>query len=309
VPVVAKKEEPKKATAAASTLTSDRAPPEAGRPYYIRGTMQLRMLAISDEDPAAGRSMLYALEGGYKITPQATAFLRVGLSQQFVVASESDELIAPEHRGLISQEERESIITSPFRIRDTTIGGQYRHKLELPDLGDRTVSFAHFLNVYLPSSIASQDRGLYFAPEVATRARINAFEKLTLGADLGGQYRFHKFAEYYGPGGGLLTQFQIGLGLVADYNIADLGEWGTVDAGGGLSWSWQNTFDNREGDDLWRQQYGWDVYAFYTPRSWLSVGVSLEQGAPVVRSDLGTRSVNLFHRDETELAFTVVGTY
>jgi hypothetical protein len=131
---------------------------------------------------------------------------------------------------------------------------------------------------------------------------------LILGMDLGLQYRFHKFAEQIGPNGGLLTQLQFSTGFVADYNVADFGDdWGRIDAGAGVSWAWQNTFDDPVGNDYWRQDYGWDLSLFYTPRSWLSAGVSLEQGAPVLRE--GRVNPVLFHRDEMELAFTVQATY
>jgi hypothetical protein len=307
--VEARAEEMATTTASSAVAySSDRGPPETARRYYLRGTARFRTLAINDEDPANGRSMLYGVELGYRVTSQLTVFARTGLTQRFVVPSTDTSRLTEQQARFIGTRSND-LITSPFLIRDSVAGAAYRHTLKLGlKNGDVPINFAHYLNLYIPTSIASQDRGLYFAPEALTRARWQALDDLTLGADLGLQYRFHKYAEQYGPNGGLLTQYQVATALLVDYALADFGEaWGRMDAGGGVSWAWQNTYDSIDGHDAWRQDYGWDVYLFYTPRAWLSMGVSLEQGAPVLRD--GRVNTVLFHRDETELVFTVQATY
>lgn len=272
----------------AVAISGQALPPTSGRPYYARGSVGFRMLAISDEDPANDRSMSYGLEIGYRINPSISVFARSGLAQRFVVPSGDDRLNS-----------------SPILLRDSLIGGIYRHSMEV---AAKTLSFAHYASVIFPTSLASQRQSMYFAPDLSSRARYALTDDLSVGVDLGFQYRFMKYAELYGPGGALNTQFQLGTGLAVDYSVFDFGEdWGRLDAGAGVSWSWDNTYNSAQGPDHWRQDYGWDLYAFYAPRRWLNAGLSLSEGQPAVL--YGRDNFSLFNRDRVVLSFSVQATY
>jgi hypothetical protein len=288
----------------AEVFSGERLPPQTGRPYYVRGSAAFRMLAISDEDPSNDRAMFYGAELGYRPFAGLTLYLRSGISQRFTTPSSSLELVEEHHQGFVTDGERDSLITSPFLIRDSALGGVYRHSI---DLADYPVTMAHALNLIFPTSIASQDRGLYFAPDLSSRSRVKVFDRLGVGLDLGVQYRFHKFAEQLGPAGTLNTQWALQTGLGLDFNVFESAEWGSLDLGAGIGWIWLDTYDSIDGEDYWRQTYSWDVGASWAPRAWLVVAVGLEQGAPVSRSNQDP--VYLFSRDQLEMSFSISATY
>lgn len=288
----------------AEVFSGERLPPQTGRPYYLRGSASFRMLAISDEDPSNDRSMFYGVELGYRPFAGLTLYLRSGVSQRFTTPSSSLELVDPDQRRFVSDDERDSLITSPFLIRDTALGGVYRHAVEVANF---EVTLAHALNFIFPTSIASQDRGLYFAPDASSRSRVKLTEDFGFGLDLGVQYRFHKFAEQFGPNGPLNTQWSLQTGLGLDYNIVTSEEWGSVDIGAGLGWVWNDTYDSVDGEDYWRQTYSWDIGLSWAPKAWLVVAASVEQGAPVSRSNQDP--IYLFSRDQLEMSFSIAATY
>lgn len=304
----------KAAPVAAGLVRGDLVPLTSDRSYYLRGLSQFRMLAISDPDPANGRVLLWSVEGGYRLAPTASLFIRGGLLQRFVVPSTSTELI-PAGLPLPSASELASIDTSPVLLRDTVVGARYRHTFDLgAALGGRTLDVRNTFNIYLPTSLSSQRRELVFAPELVSRSRLSVTKSLAVGADLSAQYRFHRSAERAGRGAGENVQAQFTSALAADYNIATFGDWGSLDTGADIRTAWEKTYPSQDthasstsSRNFWRQDYGFDCYLSYTPKGWLSLSVSLEQGAPVLRD--GIVNVRIPNRDETELVFTVAGTF
>jgi hypothetical protein len=268
---------------------------DSTKPWRVLGVAQYRSLVIADEDPANDRHMLYDLRGDFKWLPGFLTFAQFGMKQLFTV--EPDE--------------------SAFRIRDTKVGAEYRHRVKLAPVGltGEKLGLFHRLQVILPTSRESRAQDLYFAIDNENRVRYNVIHRLEAGINLGFQYRFHEYAERAGLQGAQNTKAVLPMALVVEETVIQHRKYGAVMVGadGRLSHAWQYASrdehqspasDSRYGG--W--QYGWDLYVEYlAPFPNLIATVSLEHAGQVMRDGI----VNTFwsHRDETEIALTVIGLY
>ncbi|MBI2377009.1 MAG: hypothetical protein HYV07_23615 [Deltaproteobacteria bacterium] len=261
--------------------------PAAGS-VFLSGSVELRMLAVSDPDPANDRSLGYRATLGYSVFPRALAFVRLGLRQRFV-AEEGD---------------------SAFRFEDVRLGFSYAHDLELESLA-RTLSLTHYARLWLPTSRASQRNDLVTALQVESRELLEIVPRLTLGLNPIGLYRFHAFAEQRGYEGGMNDQLVLSGVLFAEVAIVEHGDL-ALSAGVDAHTTYTKKYPSRESyesdrsdQSVWLEDYGWDAYISLAYGTHLTFDISLEHGGPVLRDGI----VNLFftHRDETELVFAITG--
>jgi hypothetical protein len=278
----------------------------------VNAKVEFRMLALVDETPAADRSLLYRVGGGYFPLDWLQVFGRLGVTHE--LSAESGETGA--------------------RMEDLLLGSIAQHSLSLEGLGwDRSINFMHRLGLYLPTSFESRQQDLYVAPEWLTEARLRLYDELWFGLTGIFQYRFHKYAEGRGPGAGTLPRVVLAGLAFLEYSPLASETYGTLTIGADFygyeivdypSIS-QGSIDeahlpenvNVNPDDLAGEtasgtysapQYGYDFYVTYVPPwPYLALTVSWEQGGNVMRN--GVPNLFFFHRDETALVFTLTGRY
>lgn len=259
------------------------------RPYSLSLGVQLRTLAVSDEDPANDRGLYYKAELGWKVTDDIRGFIRAGVTHRFV-----------------------QVGTSPaVRFTDMLIGFGYTTDLELA--ADQKIELAAQLGLYLPTSRVSQRQSLYAAPDLSLGASWAPLDWLSVDMGVHGNYRFMQFAERAGPGGTLNTQLVMGgsLGLAVipyktDESRVSLGA--SVSTNLRKRYEAADVFESPNSDAVyWDQFYGWSLFAAWSPLKWLTATVALEQGGPVVRDGV----VNVFFTklEETELVVGLAARY
>ena len=266
---------------------------ESTRPFGVAGGLQWRQLAVADQDPANNQYLLFFLAGSYRLPWNLSAVAQLGATQKFVA------------------EEGET----GFFFQDMALGLGYKHTLPLPRLGQLDkVSLGHQLLFYLPTSRASWNQDLILAPQWKTVASVSALSILSLDLEGFFQYRFHRYADRVGPGGGLNTRLVLGGALRGNVDIWEWKSWGKLRGGVEGSCSWVLKYPSRDSYEAsvsdqapWFQGYGWATYLDYAPRSYVSFRLALEQGGNVLRE--GIVNTFLFHRDETELSFGATFTY
>lgn len=254
------------------------------RPFAVKGTAQFRTLAVRDEDPENDQYLLYVLTGYVDVFERAKVFVTMGFNQFFT--AEQDE--------------------SAIQLRDSAIGFLYATPIELS--ADMTLMMRHEASVYLPTSEASQFQDLYAAPQLRTVAMLETMPGLTLSLVPRARYRFHQFAERAGPYGAPQNiRYELEVGGGVDYELFRNEAVGGFNAGTDAYSTWVRKYPDREGGAIWQQFYGWDVYLAYNPWKTIVASVAMAQNGSVLRNGV----VNTFftHRDETELVFSVSGTY
>jgi hypothetical protein len=259
------------------------------RLYKVAALAQFRTLAIRDEDPANDQSMLYQLRGEGRLSDRLTLGVRVGMTQAF------------------SAEEGES----GYRLQDTLASASYRTPV---DLGFRELKLRHALGVYIPTSRASQQQDLYVAPQYSLSASLEVVKDLTFTLQPSLQYRWHEYAERAGYRGGMNTQVRYAVRGGLDYQVLDSSTFGNLAVGASAGSTWDQKYASRdaftsdESDQVYvSENYDWEFHIEYAPVDYLSAGIALEHGGRVLRD--GIVNTFLVHRDETELAFTLSGSY
>lgn len=262
---------------------------DAARPYKVSALGQFRTLAVRDQDPANDQSMLYQLRGDGKLTDRFTVGVRFGVFQYFTA------------------EEGES----GWRLQDTLASAGYRTPV---DLGFRELKLKHTLGLYLPTSRASQNQDLYVAPQYALDAAIDIVDGLTFTLQPSLQYRWHQYAERAGYRGGMNTQVRYAVRGGLDYLVLESSKFGDLAVGASAGSTWDQKYASREAftsdesDQVFvSENYDWEFHVEYAPLAYLAVGVALEHGGRVLRD--GIVNTFLVHRDETELALTLSGSY
>jgi hypothetical protein len=259
--------------------------------------MQYRSLLVVDEDPANDRAMLYNLRADVRAFEKATAYVRVGMQQKFIAE--------PSESG--------------FLLQDTVTGLTYKHKLDLAKWDvPRELTFAHQGLVYWPTSRASQNQALVMAPELKSDVSVQAIPHLTVGGEGRMQYRWHRYAERAGYGGGMNTQYVFGTRGYVEFDGFPIPEkFGSVSVSADVSSNWQRRYSPRESLEAgsvqptswnWYQSYGWDASVGYTPKQLpVTLSMSVEHGGGVLKNGI----VNTFfaNRDETELVFSLSGKF
>ncbi len=259
------------------------------RPYSLSLGVQLRTLAVSDEDPANDRGLYYRAELGWKVTDDVRGFIRAGVTHRFV-----------------------QVGTSPaVRFTDMLIGFGYTTAVEVG--AGQKIDLAAQLGLYLPTSRVSQRQSLYAAPDLSLGASWAPVSWVSLDMGLHGNYRFMQYAERAGPGAPLNTQLVMGgsLGLAfvpykTDASRVSLGA--SVSTNLRKHYAAAETFESPTSDAVyWDQFYGWSVFAAWAPLPWLTATLALEQGGPVLRDGV----VNVFFTklEETELVMGLSARY
>lgn len=260
------------------------------RHWFVSASLELRMLAISDEDPANDRLMVYAIRGGYGLLPGLSLFGALSLNQRFVA------------------EEGES----GFLFNDLQLALNYNQtlKVPLPALGDHDLSLTHRAGFYLPTSRRSQANDIYLVPELLERARINLVDRLYFGVDLIGRYQISQYAEGAGPGAPPLTQLLMAGSLAVEYNVLESERFGFVTVGADLSSIYRLRYAARDSSEQvrWKQSYGWSLYGVYAPYPFLAFTALLYTGDDVVRAD-GARRIEFLDRDSSQLIFNITARY
>jgi hypothetical protein len=284
--------------------------PQSKRNWELIGDVQYRQLAVTDQDPANDRRMLYRLQAGYRPLERLDVFLRVGVDQRFVSVDGE----------------------SGLRFADTAIGASYFHDVPLARLGwDRSLSLFHRFRVFLPTSFESHEQDLYTALEWMTRARVRIVDKLFGGVRGTLLYRFNKYAEQGGPAGATLPRFTAEAALFAEYSPLVSQRYGTVTVGvdlfgdetvhypgrnphaigaselppGTLASSAVISADGSE--TFTAPHYGYDIYGVYAPLPNLFFVASLEQAGSVLSN--GEPRLYAFNRDQTEFVLRGIVTY
>lgn len=281
---------PAASPAAPASVTSGQAE-NGAKSWAVQGGAEYRGLVVFDQDRANDHAMLYFAQGQWKPLDGLTTFLRVGVMQQFSV------------------EEGES----PFFLQDTSLGASASWTAKVPQV-DREVTVAGTLQAYLPTSRASQYQELYVAPELRLSASTHAFWRVDVGLDGRAQYRFHRYAERAGPGGGMNTRTVLSLRPWASVLLWDFQEYGKLSASADYSRSFVLRYGSRETylseaseAAPWFNTYGWGAALSYQPHPMLSASLSISQGGSVLRN--GIVNTFAFHRDETELGLGLSARY
>jgi hypothetical protein len=259
------------------------------RPYKLGASAQFRSLVIRDEDPRNDELMIYSLKGTGMLTDKLSIGIRMGLSQRFV--AEPDE--------------------SGFRFQDTSVGLGYDTPV---DLGHYKLDLHHSLSAYVPTSRASQEQDLYVAPQYSFDASIEVLKGLTVGLSPSIQYRFHKYAERAGIDGGMNTRVRYSIHAGVDYALLESPGLGNIGVGASAGTEYDQLYASRESytssesdQSVIQQNYDWEAHLQYAPFKNISVAAAIEHGGPVLRD--GIVNTFFFHREETEMAFTLAGSY
>ena len=259
-------------------------------PVNLSASVSHHAPVVTDEDPANDQRMSYGLRAKAKITDRSSVFVRGGVTQSFV--DESGE--------------------SGLNAQDSRLGAQLKTPIDLG--GWKELSLMHTLQVWLPTSRASQRQDLYFASQYSAMASLEPVANLTVSLRPWTRYRFHKYAERAGLHGDMATQFELGTNLGVDYALFKFEHWGTISAGGSTGTSWHKQYASRDDhesatsdQDMWNQHYGWEAHASYEPFAALSINMTLDQSGSVLRN--GVVNTFLAKREETQLITTISARY
>jgi hypothetical protein len=288
-------EAPKTAMAASKPLTDDgtqAAAAETQAPrvesVHVSVGIQLNMLAVSDDDPANDRVLLYALNASVDLPIKGLVVsLSGGFAERFVV-EDGD---------------------SPLRLNDSAMGVSYSHA----HLSKEKLSFSHGLTAWLPTSRPSLQRELRVAPNLSSSVAYRIVGPLSISHQIQGQYRWYRYAEV--PNGlAMNTQWIIGERVGLILRALDSPTFGklAISTGVGLRWSRKyasldpHTTDSAD-QALWSQSYSWRFGLQYRPIKWVGLSTNVEHGSPLRRNGI----INPFfaHRDMTEINFGVTGYY
>ncbi len=257
--------------------------------WKVGGAVQYRTLIVTDEEPANTMALIYQLSGSAKVFENATAFAGISLVERFVT----------------------TVDQSGFRLGDFKAGFRYKTPVELTD--DLSLGLTHQAELIAPAGYSSQTRDMILAGALTEKFSISPVEGLSIGFNPRFRYFWHEYAERAGPGAPNNTQLDIRVGGGVGYSM-ELGSAGTIGTSFGAGTQWYRRYDSiddhvSETSDagFWGQvfDYGWSLD--YTPLKYVTVSAALEHGSSVLRS--GIVNPIAFHRDETELAFTVSGSY
>lgn len=253
----------------------------------VSASATFRMLAVSDPDPANDRSMLYGLSARVGLPLDGlTTSVMTSLTTRFV-AEEGD---------------------SAVRLGDSAMNVGYRHQHLA-----KSLTVAHRIGAWLPTSRSSLQRELRVAPTVRSSVNYAVIGPLSVGYTLQGQYRWYRYAEV--PNRlAMNTQWVIGNGLNAGVSILDSPTFGKLDFSLSSGVRWMRKYpslDQHESETadaaLWNQMFTWAASLSYAPIKWVAVNIGADHGTSFRRNGI----INPFiaHRDATELTFGVTARY
>lgn len=296
--------------------TQDDARKAVGEPFPVNvlGLVQFAAPAALDDDPANDLSAAYFMRVTYTINKTFQFWVAGGVSQRFFQAEELTcgysrslpNYMASECNGLpddaIDPVHQSEEAVNQFELFDTVLAGVARTPVKLSE--DLNLRIMHEVAAIFPTSRVSRARDLFVAGRYRTRFLIpNVLPRLTVLAIPRFSYRWHQYAESDGQAAsGALTQLDVGARVGADYSLP-LG----MGVGGSVGTQYLKRYANREGQDLWTQNWDWEAHLLYSPLSWLNFGLAVEHGEPVIRN--GVRNVDFFDRNRTRYTFTALAAY
>ncbi len=264
------------------------------KPWRLIGYAEYRQLAVTDEDPAAGRSMRMFVQGSYRVAKKHNVQLwgRVRYLQNFVA------------------EEGESAA----RFQDPILGIDYMQQLSYADRGQKWANLflQHRLSGTIPAQRESRANDLYTRISGLERVRLIPIPSVYIGPDLTAGYNFYEYAEQPGPQGTVNEQADFAGTLVAEWYPWQHDRYGAILLGADAGVGYALSYEGRGGElaqqeNRWSQNYTWDLYAYYMPVPQLWLGAAVSHGMGLLRD--GVAVVDFVNRDATLLSVNCVALY
>jgi hypothetical protein len=301
-----------------------------GFPVHVLGGTTLSTSAVIDDDPANEIGAVYFGRATYALD-RFTFFLSAAVFQSFTLQDEptcGDLRVADPAscRGagddaLPSEPDFQVSRNNQFELSDLGLGVATQTPIKLDD--DLSVGIRHELAVFAPTSWTSRHRNMYLALRYRTRFMMPKLVKgLSLLALTRASYRFHQYAETIGAAP--ITQLDLGGRLAADYSVFASETFGSFGVGASFGTQYLRRYEmcaDKAMPDVdiegtcgyaidptrWRQQWDWEAHLNYSALGWLSTGLSIGHGEPVLRN--GVRNVDFFDRNRTRISLTLMGAY
>lgn len=256
---------------------------DQARLVRLVGIAQLGMNLISDDTPESEMGMAYRLRAQGALAKNVSGFVFGGFNHNFVAVGSQDE----------------------FELANTSLGVIWKTPIEIKSY---TLGLQHELIVSLPTSRLSRVQDLRMAPMFRIRAVAPIVGGLVATVLPHFRYRWHRFAERSGTQGGLLTQFDTGIRGGLDYSIFGVNVGLSTGVTGLQRYASVDDHNSATSDQApLRTVIDWEAHLNYSPLSFLTVGMSIEQGNTLLQQ--GIVDFDFFDREETQLAFTLVGVY
>jgi hypothetical protein len=262
------------------------------KPWRVIGYGEYRQLAVTDEDPQAGRSLRFFVQGSYRVAKKynVSVWGRIRYLQNFVA------------------EEGESAA----RFQDPLVGIDYMQSLSYADRGQEWANLflQHRINGTIPAQRETRANDLYTRISVLERVRLIPIPSVYVGPDLTAGYNFFEYAEQ--PNGPVNEQADFSGLLVAEWYPWQHDKFGSillgVDAGVGYAINYKGRpGEAAQAENRWSQNYAWDVYAYYMPIPQIWLGAALSHGMGLLRD--GVANVDFVNRDATLLSFSAIALY
>ncbi len=264
------------------------------KPWRLIGYAEYRQLAVTDDDPAAGRSMRMFVQGSYRIAKKhnVSVWGRVRYLQNFVA------------------EEGESAA----RFQDPILGLDYVQQISIADGGPNSPSIflQHRINGTIPAQRETRANDLATRISALERARFIPIPSVYIGPDLTAGYNFYRYAEQPGQQGTVNEQADFSGTMVAEWYPLQHERFGSILLGVDAGVTYAVNYKGRAGEfaqdeNRWSQSYAWDLYGYYMPIPQLWLGAAASHGMGLLRD--GAAVVDFANRDATVLAFSCIALY
>jgi len=260
------------------------------KPWRLIGYAEYRQLAVTDDDPAAGRSMRMFVQGSYRVAKKHNVAVwgRVRYLQNFVA------------------EEGESAA----RFQDPILGVDYMQQLST---GNATSLFLqHRLSGTIPAQRETRATDLATRLSALERVRFIPIPSVYIGPDLTAGYNVYRYAEQPGPQGTVNEQADFTGTMVVEWYPWQHDRFGSIllgaDAGVGAVVNYKGRGGElAQEENRWSQSYAWDLYGYYMPVPQLWLGAAVSHGMGLLRD--GVAVVDFANRDATLLSFNCVALY
>jgi hypothetical protein len=266
-----------------------------GKSWRVIGYGEYSQLVVTkDANPELGRAMRFFAQGSYRLAKKYNVSLwgRIRYLQNFVA------------------EEGESAA----RFQDPIIGLDYMHQKSFKEQGYdwANLSFQHRVTGSIPAQRETRKNDLYTRISMLERMRLSPIPSVYVGPDLVGAYNFYQYAEGPGQQSTTLPQTEFSGTLVAEYYPWESEKYGSILIGvdGGLGYTL--LYKGRGGETIqeaqrWRQNYNWDVYAYYMPIPQVWIGAAISHGQGVMRE--GVIDPDFWNRRTTQMSLSVTALY
>jgi hypothetical protein len=264
------------------------------KPWRLIGYAEYRQLAVTDDDPAAGRSMRMFVQGSYRVAKKhnVSVWGRVRYLQNFVA------------------EEGESAA----RFQDPILGVDYSQQLSTDAGNPDAASFflQHRISGTIPAQRETRATDLTTRLSSLERARFIPIPSVYIGPDLTTGYNVYRYAEQPGQQGTVNEQADFTGTMVVEWYPLQDERWGSILLGADAGVGYTVNYKGRGGElaqeeNRWGQSYAWDLYGYYMPVPQLWLGAAVSHGMGLLRD--GVAMVDFANRDATLLSFNCVALY